>query len=94
MDNFCDNFSVALAMLKDGKKIARKGWNGKDMYLVYMPGYQDIEPNAATVEAHGLTYGDKITIRPYIAMRDAQGCIVSGWLASQADLLADDWGTV
>ena len=32
-----------------------------------------------------------LTVRPFICMRDAQGAVVPGWLASQTDMLAEDW---
>lgn len=48
------NFGQAIEALKEGKKVARKGWNGKGMWLVLVP----------------------------------------GWVASQTDMLADDWALV
>lgn len=86
------NFSVALSMLKDGHKVRRAGWNGKGMHLAYMPGYPDgIPANGAAAKALAVEEGSTIHTRPYITMKDAQGYLVTGWLASQTDLLADDW---
>lgn len=68
------NFSAALAILKAGSRVYRKGWNGKGMF-VYL-----VVPDKA---------GSEMTL-PFIAMRTADGSLVP-WLASQTDLLADDW---
>jgi hypothetical protein len=85
------NFSIALAELKKGAKIARQGWNGKDMYLVLKPGYPSGVPaNEATAKAHGIALYTMIKYSPYIEMMTATGEIVP-WLASQTDLLAEDW---
>lgn len=89
------NFSVALAMLKDGRKMRRAGWNGKGMFIFLQPGYPEgIGANANTAKALGVDEGTVISTRPYLAMWDAQGMVVTGWLASQTDLLAEDWEAV
>ena len=86
------DFSVALVALKAGQRVARSGWNGKGMWICLMPGYPDgIQANAATAKHFGEGI---IHTRPYIAMRDAQGCMVTGWLGSQTDILSDDWQIV
>lgn len=75
------DFSNALLAIKSGARMARKGWNGKGMYLFYIAnwtytdGKQDNFPNL-----------------PFIAMKTADGKIVP-WLCSQTDMLADDWET-
>jgi hypothetical protein len=84
------NFSQTLDALKAGKKVAREGWNGKGMWLCYMPGTvipADMvnERTRRFVSAGGLHVGG------YIVMWTAQGVWQPGWLASQADMLADDW---
>jgi len=73
------NFGEALAALKDGKKVARAGWNGKNLWIRLVPGDRGGQP----------TY----PCRPYVEMKDAQDYLVP-WLASQTDLLAEDWSTV
>lgn len=82
------NFGNALAFLKEGKKVARKGWNGKGMFLYYVSeGRYPVKMEAAKsiADADGMVkYG------AYIAMKTAQGNVVP-WLASQTDLLSDDW---
>ena len=88
------NFSNALDLLKEGKKIARKNWNGKGMYLVFQKGYPNGIPiNANTAGATGIPEGTICRFRPYIMMFTAQGDFVP-WLASQSDMLADDWAIV
>ena len=88
------DFSDALHMLKDGHKIARDGWNGKGMYIAMKPGYPDgIVCNEATAKAHGIEVGPKITYCPYLEMKTADNKLVP-WLASQTDILAEDWTIV
>lgn len=84
------DFENALSHLKAGHKVARIGWNGKGMWLILVPGTE----NARLV--HDSPYAkavDKlnVTIDPHIDMMTAQGTMQPGWLASQADLLAEDW---
>ena len=80
---FDGSFSDALRALKDGKRVARKGWNGKGMWLSL------IHPGNAVLKKHG----DTLEMQPCIGMKtaDPRGHMQPGWLASQADLLADDW---
>lgn len=84
----CMNFSIALNALKRGMKIARKGWNGKGMFLYYVSADRypvKMEAAKEIADADGMVeYG------AYIAMKTAQGNVVP-WLASQTDLLSDDW---
>ncbi len=84
------NFGEALAALKAGNRVARAGWNGKGMWLCYMP---PVTIPAGMVNertrAHGVT-GD-LNVGGYIVMWTAQGVWQPGWLASQPDMLADDW---
>jgi hypothetical protein len=84
-------FSAALEAVKQGKKIARAGWNGIGMYVVYKPGYPEGVPcNPATAKAHGIPEGTKIVYSPYLEMKTADNKLVP-WLISQTDALADDW---
>ncbi len=88
------NFGQALAELRAGRRIAREGWNGKGMWLAYQAGYPDGIPiNANTARATGLPEGTICKFLPYIMMKTAGGEFVP-WLASQTDILADDWLTV
>jgi hypothetical protein len=77
------NFGEAITALKNGHRVAREGWNGKGMWLALEPG----------VEAAPNTTPQLLSRRPYIQMKDATDQLVP-WLASQTDMLAEDWGVV
>lgn len=71
----------AIAHMQAGGRVARSGWNGKGMWLVLInPG------NAMHVSDAG-----GFDMQPCIGMKTATGQMQPGWLASQADLLANDW---
>lgn len=82
------DFSVALNALRQGKRIARKGWNGKDMYLYLVPG-SEFETNREPLLSL-LGRDTLVEYRSHIDMRTAQGDHVP-WVASQSDLLGQDW---
>ena len=85
------NFGQAIESLKSGNRVSRAGWNGKGMYLAYQAGYPDgIAINQNTADATGLPIGTVCKFLPYIMMRTVDGSFVP-WLASQTDILADDW---
>lgn len=88
------DFGQALSAVRGGQRIARSGWNGNDMFVVYQAGYPDGIPiNANTARATGIPEGTVLAFRPYLMMRTAQGDFVP-WVASQTDILADDWMVV
>lgn len=88
------DFGKALWELRQGRRAARTGWNGKDMYVVFQPGYPNgIEINQNTAAAIGQPVGTVCFFRPYLMMRTVDGEFVP-WVASQTDLLAGDWVTV
>lgn len=81
------SFSTALRMLKDGKRVSRKGWNGKGMFIYRVAGGN----YPAQMDAvKGLWTDDLVPYPPYIAMKTADNVVVP-WVASQTDILADDW---
>ncbi|TCB77443.1 DUF2829 domain-containing protein [Acinetobacter sp. ANC 4173] len=84
------DFGSAIWALKQGKKVARSGWNGKGMWLILTPGrvVNNIEPNSF-YEKCG--FEAPVTITSHIDMNAADGSMVVGWLASQTDMLAEDW---
>lgn len=86
------DFGAALAFLRAGHKVARHDWNGKGMWLVLVPGRKGVEmyPGSAYMGA-GIEVAD---INPHIDMKTVQGAMQPGWLASQSDMLADDWFVV
>ena len=90
------NFGDAIKALKEGKKVARKGWNGKNMYLWLKPAVtikaewckdpmlnEIVDANGGEAEALGT-----------ICMKTADNKILTGWLASQTDMLCEDWVVV
>lgn len=80
-------FGQAIEALKSGKWVARGGWNGKGMHL-YLEENLTFTPRAGAFRGHVRHY------QPCIVMFTAQGLHQPGWLASQADMLADDWEIV
>ena len=78
------SFGMAIEAMKQGFKVARKGWNGKSQYLTIGTEFSYVDCNGkhdavhqtsgrAAIIFHG-TFGEQV-----------------GWLASQADMLSDDW---
>jgi hypothetical protein len=88
------DFSTALLHIKTGGRVARKGWNGKDMWVSIARGRvldirkHDIWPEH--IKNVAVNHG-KVEILPYLIMKTVDNKIVMGWLASQTDMLADDW---
>lgn len=81
------SFGLAIEAAKMGKKIARAGWNGKGMYVFLAD--EDI---AFTTDADMTEFLDEdVTVHGMMVMRTAQKTIAPGWLASQTDMLSDDW---
>ena len=88
------DFGMALEALKRGKAVARKGWNGKGMFITLQNG-SEVEGNNMVNEPAKKYYGDcKAKICPHIDMKAADGSYVVGWLASQTDMLAEDWDII
>jgi len=90
------NFGYALDALKNGKKVARAGWNGKGMWLILVPGRSGVETTSGSAYHNA---GIEVTdILPHIDMwttnADGRRAMLPGWLASQTDMLADDWNIV
>lgn len=90
------NFGEAIAALKQGKKVARSGWNGKGMFLYYVPENRYPAVTAIGKQIGIAATGDssewdgKVAYGAYVAMKTAQNNVVP-WLASQTDVLAEDW---
>lgn len=93
MGNEDIDFGEALAHLKDGYRVTRVGWNGKGMWLTLSPGCDELRPDriwSEQIQDHANLHGGTAKFRPYIMMLTAQGDFVP-WVASQTDLLAEDW---
>lgn len=82
------SFGHAVIALKAGHKVARKGWNGKEMF-VFLVNSSNFTVNRAPLLGI-YPNGTNINYRAHIDMRTADGSIVP-WVASQTDILADDW---
>lgn len=85
------NFGKAIEALKQGKKVTSKGWNGKKMFLYYVP--EGLYPARTDAAKSIADENGKVQYGPYIAMKTAQGNVVP-WLASQTDMLSEDWEIV
>lgn len=85
------SFSAALIHIKDGRRVARAGWNGKGMFVFLVPG-STFKVNREPLLSI-LGEGTEVQYHGHIDMKTAQGYVVP-WLASQADLLAEDWTVV
>ena len=82
------DFGDAIRAMKNGKRVSRDGWNGKGMFLFLV--------NDSTFTANRepllsiMGEGTQVQYHAHIDMKTAQGYVVP-WLASQSDMLADDW---
>lgn len=75
------NFGLALEALKQGKRVARAGWNGKGQFLYLVKA------------ANFSNMGDHV-FSDVIAIKTTVGVVQVGWLASQTDMLCEDWSIV
>lgn len=88
------DFGIALQYLKQGYKVARKGWNGKGMFIYLVQGsvYERHELRSEAAKHYpSVDAFANVRINNHIDMLAADGSIVVGWLASQTDMLAEDW---
>ena len=86
------DFSEALRLLKDGKKVARTGWNGKGQWVrIFYPGtdkqfsIHEHEPDPKI--------GDSGTFMPFFGLHNASNQFIP-WQPSQGDMLANDWQVI
>jgi len=84
-------FGQALSLLKSGGRVRRKGWNGRGMFIFLVPGsvFQVNRPPLLGIYPEGTT----VEYCPHVDMKTADGKVVP-WLASQTDILAEDWEEV
>lgn len=81
----CLSFGLAIEAAKKGKRIARRGWNGKNQYVELAERISYENAAHEVVNANHEAIGNKA-----LAFVGTSG-VQLGWLASQADMLADDW---
>ena len=84
------NFGEALEKVKAGHAIARTGWNGKGQY-VYLISARDLQ--VGLMYGYGEYEGEPV-FTDTLAIKTTHNQIQVGWLASQSDMLADDWRVV
>lgn len=82
------NFGQAIELMKQGKKLQRKGWNGKQQYIELATNISYVNADNVIVNCEHEAIGNKA-----IAFVGTSG-VQMGWLASQADMLAEDWKVV
>lgn len=82
------NFGEALEALKQGKKVQRNGWNGKNQYIELATNISYVNSNNEIINVNHDAMGNKA-----IAFVGTSG-VQLGWLASQADMLSEDWKIV
>lgn len=95
------NFGQALKALHEGKRVARSGWNGKNMFIyktvgntvskVFIPKFASLPTSVKTFLEQK---GADVVFQSSLTMYTAAGEMQPGWLASQSDMLADDWGSL
>ena len=94
------NYGKALEAIKKGKLAQRKGWNGKGMFIFQRP--SDSIPIDVVVEKvkslpedvkgyFSMCDIEMVHFSAYLCMKGANDEIINGWLASQTDMLAEDW---
>ena len=88
------SYGQATELAKTGSRIARKGWNGKGMFVVYQKRYPEGIPcNKQIADAWGLNEGDLFKCEPYLQIKLPNGSH-SMWAPSVNDSIADDWEVV
>ena len=87
------DFGMAIRALKLGAKVTRSGWNGKGMWLILVPGTPSINTfpgtpyyKAGIEQCEILSHIDMWTVNA-----GGRRAMLPGWLASQTDMLAEDW---
>lgn len=91
-------FGEAIEATKQGKRVQRSGWNGKGMFIFQRPAdvlAGDFIPKVKSLpESVKLFLADQkrdVEFLAYFCLYAADGKIVNGWLASQTDMIAEDW---
>lgn len=95
------NFSQALDALNESKRVSREGWNGKNQFVYKTVGNtvsKDFIPKFASLPQSVKDFlaekGEDIVFQPSLTLYNAQGNMQPGWVPSQGDLFANDWGII
>lgn len=81
------NFGEALNCVKNGEKIARKNWNGKNQYVFLIQAKDLMDTVAKYIDT-------PVMITSVLAIKTTSNQVQVGWLATQSDMLSDDWYVV
>lgn len=87
------NFGTAIQLMKEGCKVTREGWNGKGMFLWQLPA-QTVPVDwikEPILKGIAEANGGSVECLSSIRMKTADGKVLTGWLASQTDMVAEDW---
>ena len=91
-------FGDAVFLMKKGLKLARAGWNGKGMWVIYVPGQKKVTLVEGTPYQQALGKRKTVEILPHFDMWTVNSAgrraMLPGWLASQSDIDANDWCVV
>lgn len=87
------DFGYAVKMMKEGKRVERAGWNGKGMFLYYVPENKYPANRNEQATMIGVFEDDMVPYREYIALKTVDNQIVP-WAPSISDALAEDWQIV
>lgn len=98
-------FGEAFEHVKKGGLAARKGWNGKGMFIFMRPAdtltagfivnkVKSLPEGLKKWVAEHHEENDELKFTEYLCMKAADGTIVNGWVASQTDILAEDWEVI
>ena len=79
-------FGLAIEALKKGMKVARKGWNGKGMFVYYIPAHR----YKSTTPIAKKEFGYDVPYNAYLAIKNVDRS-VSTWVPSVNDVLSEDW---
>ena len=82
------DFGAVVAGLKEGRRYARQGWNGKGMFIFLVNGSHFTVNREPLLSILG--EGTEVDYHAHVDMKTAQGYVVP-WVVSQVDMLADDW---
>lgn len=91
-----NSFEFALVAIKEGKRVARAGWNGKDQWVALSGPCEPREVLEVSfwsehARAFAISQGGTAKVAPGLLLKNAQDLIVMGWVPSTGDLLATDW---
>lgn len=90
-------FDTAIRLMKDGEKVRRSGWNGKGMWICLGAGQEGLTADKfwnKHTKAFAEALGGAADVLPYFIMKTADDKILMGWLASQSDMVAEDYEIV